>query len=120
MSQFKLTGTLKAVNPKQTFGNFTKRSFHLAQSKDEYPNTWEVTLTQNNTALISQFKVGDVITCHCELDGKEWTKDGVTKAFNTVRCWKIELVSNAVVSEPVGLQQPEQPEQIEDFGDLPF
>ena len=113
MSQFKLLGVLIKVNPEQEFGNFTKRTFHLAQTREEYPNTWEVTLTQKNTALINNFKPGDIITCHCELDGKEWTKDNVTKAFNTVRCWKIELVSNAVVSEPISIHEPD------DF-DIPF
>lgn len=107
MSQFKLLGVLKKINAEQQFGNFTKRTFILAQTRDEYPQTWEVTLTQKNTALINNFKQGDVITCHCELDGKEWTKDGRSGVINTVRCWKIELVSNTVVSEPMPIPEPD-------------
>lgn len=99
----KIKGTIRVKGEvSKVSDNFKKRDV-VVTTDGEYPQHITVQLTQDKCALIDKYKVGDEIECSIDLRGREYEKDGVTKYFNTVNCWKIEGVN---WSEPTKQQAP--------------
>jgi hypothetical protein len=68
---------------------FKNRALHV-ETADQYPQTIEVIFTQDKTAVLDGYQVGDVVTIGINLKGREWTNpQGEIKVFNTVEGWKI-------------------------------
>ena len=98
---FKLTGTLKVANETQVINEkFSKREF-VIETKDQYPQQVMFQLTQDKCELLSAFKVGNEIEVSFNLRGREWTSPaGEVKYFNTLECWRLEVLSNINESTP--------------------
>jgi len=98
---------------------FKKREF-VIKTEGTYPQFIKMQLVNDKCGLIDPVNVGDDLTAQININGREYTKDGVTNYFNSIEAWKIE--SKAVTSsEPTSIPSPELPgEDSGDTNDLPF
>ena len=87
------TGILKVKNAEQKVSEkFKKREFVLTDNAQSYPQTILFQLTQDRCSLIENAKLGDEITVHFQLKGREWRNpQGEIKFFNSLDVFKIEL-----------------------------
>lgn len=114
----KIEGTLIEKFDEQVISDkFKKREF-VVQTADQYPQEILIQLTQDRTALIDLFEVGDQLTVSIIIRGRKWQKDESSEPrwFNTIEAWRIE-------GEAQGNDQPApQQEAVEDEeeGELPF
>jgi len=120
-----ITGTLKVKKEEQAVSDrFKKREFILTDSSSQYPQHISFQLTQDRCPLLDNIQVGEVITVHFNLRGREWTSpQGEVKYFNTLEAWKIDRNQGG---QPQGQeyahQSPSYPESMPAQGndDLPF
>jgi len=88
---FNITGTLKVKNAEQQVSDkFRKREFVITDNSSQFPQYLTFQLTQDKCSLIESYNLGDEIKVYFNLRGREWTKDGQTKFFNSIEAWKIE------------------------------
>ena len=90
---FKLSGTLKVINPTQVVSDrFSKREF-VVETQDQYPQLISFQATQDKCALLDNFKANEQVEVSFNLRGREWTSpQGEVKYFNTIEAWRIERV----------------------------
>lgn len=116
-----VNGTLKVLKETQAVSEkFKKREFVLTtDSSSQYPQHISFQLTQDKCSLLDGANLGDDITVHFNLRGREWTSpQGEIKYFNSLEAWRIE---KGVSSGNSGQTQPEyetNPPREKD--DLPF
>jgi len=104
-----IQGRIKVIKDTQVISDkFKKREF-VVETSGEYPQYIQLECTQDKTSILDTYKVGDSVDVSINIRGREWTKDGVTKYFNTIEAWRIEKV-DAVA--------PQAETVVE--GDLPF
>tara|TARA_R110000796_G_scaffold244201_2_gene367178 strand:- start:263 stop:625 length:363 start_codon:yes stop_codon:yes gene_type:complete len=115
-------GKIKVIGDIQTFGanGFRKAELVLdVTEKPEYPQFVNIDITQDNTDLLKNYKVGDEVKVAYNLGGRLWTNpQGVDKYFNSITGWKIENIATApnipqppIGSTPIANAEPD---------DLPF
>jgi hypothetical protein len=95
---FTYTGILKIKNPEVKISDrFKKREFVLTeQTSSPYPQTVLFQLTQERCNLIDDVNIGDEITVHFYLRGREWKNpQGEIKFFNSLEVFKIEKKSSS-------------------------
>jgi hypothetical protein len=86
-----IEGAIKTISETVVVSDkFQKRTFTI-ETRDQYPQTIELQLSQENVMLADSLFPGSEVIAHFNLRGREWTNpDGVVKTFNTLDCWKIE------------------------------
>jgi len=137
MAQITLQGRLKQINNTVTTGakDYKSRTFFLEEIKDQYASTWSLELSGDKVSIIDTYKLGDMVDCKIDIVGKEYTKDGVLKVFNSLKCFGIYKVAgsqnnnstqqqsitprqihSAIPQTPLG----DCPSTVEEPQDLPF
>ncbi len=97
------TGILKVKKQEQQVSEkFKKREFVLTDNSPSYPQTILFQLTQDRCSLLDSANVGDEITVHFQLKGREWKKNPQDEAkfFNSLDVFKIERTASSNASEP--------------------
>lgn len=86
------TGVLKVKKAEQQVSEkFKKREFVLSDNSPSYPQTILFQLTQDRCSLLDNANVGEEITVHFQLKGREWKNpQGEVKFFNSLDVFKIE------------------------------
>ncbi|MEK6616858.1 MAG: DUF3127 domain-containing protein [Bacteroidota bacterium] len=108
------TGILKVKNAEvKVSDRFRKREFVLTEKSSAYPQTVLFQLTQDRCPLLDTVNVGDEITAHFYLRGREWKNpQGEIKFFNSLDVFKIEKINTgdgtANAPETVAQQTAEQ------------
>ena len=113
-------GKIKIIGEIKTYGakGFRKAELILdVTEKPEYPQFVNLEFTQDNTDLLSKFKVGDSVKVSINLGGREWVNpQGEAKYFNSITGWRIEATgSDAKEIATVGTFVAEEAQD-----DLPF
>lgn len=84
---FQLEGKLHRVfDTEQKTESFQAREFVIETIDTQYPQVIKFQLTQDKCALIDNYSVGDQLTVHFDLRGREWNE----KFFTNLNAWKIE------------------------------
>ena len=93
---FKLTGTVKVINPTQVISEkFSKREF-VIETQDQYPQLVMFQATQDKCSLLDNVQLSSQVEVYFNLRGREWTSPaGEVKYFNTLEAWRIEKVGQA-------------------------
>jgi len=93
---YKLTGTVKVLNPTQAISEkFSKREF-VIETQDQYPQLVMFQATQDKCALLDNIQLSSQVEVSFNLRGKEWTSPaGEVKYFNTLEAWRIETVGQS-------------------------
>lgn len=105
-NKMEVSGKVKMIGETQEFGSngFKKREM-VVTTNEQYPQAIMIEFTQNNTALLDSFKVGDDATVQINLRGREWTNpQGEIKYFNSIQGWRIENLA-----APSGPGSPDMP-----------
>lgn len=130
---FKLTGTVKVINPTQVISEkFSKREF-VIETQDQYPQLVMFQATQDKCSLLDNVQLSSQVEVSFNLRGREWTSPaGEVKYFNTLEAWRIEKVgqSNAMPaggpsamslgSDPIPAATTSAVSSNEEEDDLPF
>jgi len=89
-----VTGTIKVLQDTQVVNDkgFRKREFVLTTDEHtQYPQHVSFQCTQDRCNLLDGVQVGETITVHFNLRGREWkSPKGETKYLNSLEAWKIE------------------------------
>lgn len=107
-----IKGTIKVIGEVVSVGTsgFTKREL-IITTEEQYPQHICIEFHKDKTSLLDTLKVGQQVTAHINLRGREWTSpQGEVKYFNTIQGWKID-------SEVIA---PIQESNVADEDDLPF
>lgn len=127
MAQVTISGTIKVVGKTQDVSDkFRKRELVLTEPSGQRPQHIPVEFTQDRCGLLDGFNPGDEVSVTAYVDGREWTKDGVTKYFLSLSGNRIERAGAA--SGNVGARQSAPPPSVADMppvggsdeDDLPF
>ena len=115
-----LTGTIKLKKEEQAVSDkFRKREFVLTDNSSQYPQQISFQLTQDRCPLLDTIQVGDTVSVHFNIRGREWTSpQGEIKFFNTLEAWKLD--KNAAGSSQPQEHYENSPVQAQDKDDLPF
>jgi hypothetical protein len=107
-------GTVVNVTPLQQISDkFRKQDFTIKTFDEKFPQFLTFQVVNDKCDLVANLNNGDVVEVSYNLRGREWkSPEGVTKYFNTVEAWSINLSG-----EPV---QTKQTPANEDDDDLPF
>jgi hypothetical protein len=107
-------GTVVNVTPLQNISDkFRKQDFTIKTFDDKYPQFLTFQVVNDKCDLVANLNTGDVVEVNYNLRGREWNSpEGVTKYFNTVEAWSINLSSEPVQTTPAPTN--------EDDDDLPF
>jgi hypothetical protein len=119
-----ITGILKVKKDEQVVSEkFRKREFILTDNSSQYPQYISFQCTQDRCSLLDSVNVGDTITVHFNLRGREWTSpQGEIKYFNTLEAWKIDRgqTGPSTGSQPNYAMSEGPSQQGTDKDDLPF
>lgn len=117
------TGFLKVKNPtRKVSEKFSVREFVLTDDAQSYPQTIQFQLTQDRCSLLDNDKVGDELTVHFLLKGREWKNpQGEMKYFNSLDVFRVQNAGR-VPSAPVDDSQTFSNETVVPTpdDDLPF
>ena len=130
---FKLTGTVKVINPTQVISEkFSKREF-VIETQDQYPQLVMFQATQDKCSLLDNVQVSSQVEVSFNLRGREWTSPaGEVKYFNTLEAWRIEKVGQgnampaggpsamSLGSDPIPAATTSAVASNEEEDDLPF
>jgi hypothetical protein len=130
---FKLTGTVKVINPTQVISEkFSKREF-VIETQDQYPQLVMFQATQDKCSLLDNVQPSSQVEVSFNLRGREWTSPaGEVKYFNTLEAWRIEKVGQgnampaggpsamSLGSDPIPAATTSAVASNEEEDDLPF
>ena len=96
MAQVTITGTVKVVGKTQQVSEkFSKRELVVTEQGGQFPKHIPIEFKQDKTGLLDGFNPGDEVSVTAYVDGREWTKDGVTKYFLSLSGNRIERAGAA-------------------------
>ena len=106
-----IQGRIKQIFPSQVIGQngFEKRDLVIV-TEEQYPQTIIIQFTQQRCDLLDSLQLGQNVKVYINIRGREWTNpQGEIKYFNTIECWKIEVIQTTNVANQQPVQQVQQP-----------
>lgn len=117
-----IIGKIKVINETQSIGDkgFRKREVVIT-TQEHYPQHILIEFTQDKCELLDDYGVGQEVKVSLNLRGREWINpEGITKYFNSIQGWRIELIENQEAT-PFNTIEQEQVSFIDNpDNDLPF
>ena len=102
MSELKITGAIHKVFELTPISeSFMKQEF-VVVTDEQYPQHVKFECTQSQTDILQKVKVGDNVTVHFNIRGREWTSPkNEVKYFVSLNAWRIEThaASNEAVAK---------------------
>ncbi|MBS1548184.1 MAG: DUF3127 domain-containing protein [Bacteroidetes bacterium] len=126
MASVTINGTVKVVGKTQQISEkFSKRELVITETGGQFPQHIPVEFTQGDTNMLDPFAPGDEVTVTCFVNGREWTRDGATKYFLSLKGNRIEKIGAAPQARPATASAPPPPSmadmpQASEEDDLPF
>lgn len=77
----------------QITDTFKKREFVLKTVDGDYEQFIQFQTTQDRTETLNFVKEGEAVLVKFNIQGKGYTKDGVTRYFNNLNAWRIEKLN---------------------------
>ena len=94
MSQVvRVSGRITDIFPSITASNgFVKRQMWLQEiTNNNFQNFLVVEFWKDDAAIADNYKVGDFVTCICDVNGRKFMKADGSEAINqTLKCWNVE------------------------------
>jgi len=67
-----------------------------------YPQHISMQCTNDKVVMLDNLLIGQEVSIEANLRGREWTSPtGQVKYFNTIECWKLDVIGEAVKPAPV-------------------
>lgn len=96
-----IKGIVKFIGEtEQVSDKFKKREFVVTMA-GQYPQHIQMQCTQDKVVMLDNLPLYTEVNCHINLRGREWTSPkGEVKYFNTIECWKLEVVGENTTTPP--------------------
>lgn len=92
MSEFKQIGRIYKIGDfRKVSDSFSVQDFRI-ETDGQYPQKISFQLTQDRVTLIDAYRIGDLVTVHFDIRGRDWSKDGKEGNMTTLNAWKIDRV----------------------------
>lgn len=97
MSKFEVNGVVLRVNPvKQISDKFSKREIIVEIDRDsKYPQAIQFEATGDRMIALDAVGPGDEVRVEFELRGRDTTKNGETRNWTNLGCWKIDVTKKS-------------------------
>lgn len=97
-NSFETVGTLHTImDTQQISDTFKKREFVIEIPDGNYPQQVKFQVVQDKTALLDNFKVGQMVKVLFNLKGRPYQrKDGTTDYWLNLDCWRMESAQSGV------------------------
>ena len=108
-NEIKKEGNIIAIDDIITFDSgFTKREFVIKTTDEgEYTQGSKFELVKDKTALVDKYSIGDKVTVHFNIRGREWNE----KYFVNLVAWRLEGQATATATPaPVAASETEEEE----------
>jgi single-strand DNA-binding protein len=95
----KITGKIKMIGEtEQVSDKFKKRELVVTTyDNPTYPQQISMQCTNDKVVMLDNLSVGQEVSIEANLRGREWTSPtGQIKYFNTIECWKLDIIGEAV------------------------
>jgi hypothetical protein len=118
-----IEGVLKVIKEEQQVSEKFKKREIVVTTEETYPQHILIEFNQDKCNLVDNRNVGDKVKVSVNISGREWAdpKTGEVRYFNSIKGWKIELLSQG--STPVATPAPATAAPVpalDDAQDLPF
>lgn len=128
---YEATGTIIEITPvMERSATFKTREFVIEKTENSngrvFTDYIKFQAVQDRTALLDNFKVGDVVKVTFNLKGNKWERDGKVSYFTNLDAWRVEKAADAAGGDnypppPDNSYVDELPETNDaDSNDLPF
>ena len=88
---YEITGTVKLVEEKQTFGSGFEKQEFIVTTEDKYPQDVKLEATKEKCELVAALGVGDSVTVSFNIRGREYKG----RYFVNLQAWRIETLSES-------------------------
>ena len=95
----KISGTVHVITQTAIMSEKFKKRELVIKTEDQFPQFVTIQFVNDKCDLLNNLNIGDFVSINYNLRGREWTKDNVTKYFNTVEGWSIELKNKQAFDE---------------------
>ena len=105
-----IKGIIKVIGEtEQVSEKFKKREFVITVA-GQYPQHISLQCTQDKVVMLDGLSEHQEVNCHINIRGREWTNPkGEIKYFNTLECWKLEVVGAKVEAPQNGIAVDDLP-----------
>lgn len=114
---YKISATQKVSD------SFSKREF-IVETQEDYKQYLLLQVVKDKCSILDQYKIGDDVTVSLNLKGRLWQNpQNEEKCFNTLECWRISKITDALPSPQSTSTQTKPIEATpttEEESDLPF
>jgi single-strand DNA-binding protein len=98
MSEFKLSGRIYKIGEVQKVtDSFSVQKFRI-ETDDQYPQKIEFQAVNDRCVILEPYKIGDLITVHFDVRGRDWSKGDREGNATNLNAWKIERVGDQSVA----------------------
>jgi len=118
-----ILGKVKVIGAEQQVSASFKKRELVIETDETYPQSILIEFSQDKADLLNGLNVGDKVTVHINLGGREWVNpQGETKYFNSIKGWRVEKLSDAptFTPQPQDSFTPDTNFKEEEADDLPF
>jgi len=126
-TSYEAVGTVHAIfDTQQVTDTFKKREFAIEIQDGNYPQHVKFQITQDKTAMLDNFQIGQQVRVLFNLRGREYTRktDGQKDYWTSLDAWRIERVDAASGggsgTDYTQIAPSQASGQSEDFDDVPF
>ena len=107
---YELTGKIKVLNDvKNISDTFKVREFVVTVDPEgQYPQHVTIQATNDKCDTLNTYTIGSDVTVHFNLRGRETTKDGNTRYWNSLDMWRIEAATPAAPAEAPAEEKGEE------------
>jgi len=122
-NRYEATGVIRAIMKTQDISDsFKKREFALEIADGNFSQTVKFQTVQDKTELLDELEIGQEVTVHFNLKGREFTRkaDGASDYWVNLECWRIEASEKSSAQPQKEKPAKQKPAESSDFPDIPF
>lgn len=112
---FQLSGRIYKIGEfRRVTDSFAVQDFRI-ETEDQYPQKIQLQAVNDRSDLLKDLKIGDLVTVHFDIRGRDWAKGDKEGNATNLNVWKIEKAGG---EQPA--QQPQQAAPAAPGGFSPF
>jgi hypothetical protein len=120
MSEFKISGRLYKIGEVQKVtDSFSVQKFRI-ETDDQYPQKIEFQAVNDRCVIIEPYRIGDLITVHFDVRGRDWSKGDREGNATNLNAWKIERVGGEQPAQQAQSAPQAAPAPIDDSAQALF
>lgn len=115
---FSLSGRVYKIGEFQKVtDSFAVQKFRI-ETEEQFPQKIEFQAVNDRCNLLQDIRIGDAVTIHFDIRGRDWAKEGREGNMTTLNVWKVEKQGSEQPA-PTAQSAP-QAAPVDDDDSLPF